>query len=122
MPVNHRRRQRPVLLAIVLVAGGLAAGAVGLIAAGHYVDDLCTRDLAGHEGYAAYRSETGLWPPEFTCHLTGPDTDPLVVKHRFVALARTGAVLVVPLVVVFLAAALLMRPPGRAPERTPRNG
>ena len=94
-------------LSLTLVIG-IVAWTAGLIAVSQYTEDLCFDDLEGRNGLGSYRSEESLWPPSFGCWLNGPDTEPIAVQHRLVALARLGVVVAFPIVYVVVSTLVIV--------------
>ncbi|MEO6653333.1 MAG: hypothetical protein ABIP17_11825 [Ilumatobacteraceae bacterium] len=92
------RRIGSILIALPLVAiVGLAILFAGLKGSSNYAESLCAGGSDGRPAYGGYSMSGEIWPPEFTCEITGNGVPPIVERHRFAAWGMLVAIVVVPL-------------------------
>jgi hypothetical protein len=106
-----------VLKALVWILVGALVWGLGVLGVARGLEDRCLL-VADEQGYGASTQTSSVWPPTFTCELSGPDgtsgTSLVVVSQPAVALLRSGFTLGFPVVWLVLGAALFMR-------RTPQD-
>lgn len=115
-------------LAVAWVLLGSVLWGVGIVGVGVGLEDRCL-EVAVDDGYGASSQSASVWPPRFTCELSGPEqaaaSDRLDVEQVDAALLRTGWTLGFPVAWFALGVAVRLRTPtdGR-PVRTgrPRRG
>ena len=95
-------------LVIALAAAGVGLWGAAVVGAAQYAEDICLDDLVHRSEYGASRTDADVWPPSYECTLIGNGVEPLVVRHRGVALARLGATGVFPVAYAVAATAGLV--------------
>ena len=105
-----------VLKAVGWLLVGLVVWAVGVVGISRGLEDRCLL-VADEQDYGASTQSSSIWPPRFTCELSGPegasDTGTVVVSQPAVALLRTGWTLGFPVVWVALGAVIAVRTTSR---------
>ena len=95
--------------------GGPRLG-VGIFGIARGLEDRCLL-FADERGYGASTQTSSVWPPRFTCELSGPDgtsgTGTVDVSQPVVALLRSGWTLGFPIAWLVLGAVVRMRQTSR---------
>lgn len=99
---------------------GLLVWGAGLVGVGIGLEDRCLQ-VAVDEGYGASSQSSSVWPPRFSCSLSGPESssapEQVEVEQHGAALVRSGWVLGFPVGWVVLGGAILRRPSDRVRVR-----
>ena len=93
-------RGRVVLMAAGWILVGAVIWGVGIFGIARGLEARCLL-VADARGYGASTQTSSVWPPSFTCELSGPDgtsgPDTVEVSQPVVALLRTGWTLGFPI-------------------------
>jgi hypothetical protein len=105
-----------VLKAVGWILVGLVVWGVGIVAIARGLEDRCLL-VADEQGYGASMQTSSIWPPRFTCELSGPDaasaSATVVVSQPAVALLRSGWTLGFPIVWLAVGAVVAARQTSR---------
>lgn len=90
---------------VFMATGWILVGAViwgvGIFGIARGLEDRCLLLVAAERGYGASTQTSSVWPPRFTCDLSGPEgtagTDAVEVSQPAVALLRSGWTLGFPI-------------------------
>ena len=105
-----------VLMALGWILAGALVWGVGIFGIARGLEDRCLL-VADELGYGASTQTSSVWPPAFTCELSGPDgapgPDTVEVGPPAVALLRSGWTLGFPIAWLVLVAVVRMRQTSR---------
>lgn len=105
-------QRRAVAFGVTWVLVGLVVWSVGAFGIARGLEDRCLT-VAADRGYGASSQSASVWPPNFTCELTGTDdptaADPLEVSQPSVALLGAGWMLGFPVAWLGLGSAVRLR-------------
>lgn len=111
-------------LGVAWILAGFVTWGVGVIGIGIGLEDRCLQ-VADDNDYGASSQSASIWPPHFTCELTGPDdptaADQLAVDQVGAALLRTGWAIGFPVVWIVIGALLPLRRPWAGVLPKPRR-
>lgn len=100
------------LMAVGWILLGVLVWVVGIFGIARGLEDRCLL-VADEGGYGASTQTSSVWPPRFTCELSGPDgtseTGTVEVSQPAVALLRSGWTLGFPIAWLVLGALVLVR-------------
>ncbi|MGA8046869.1 MAG: hypothetical protein WCA30_11460 [Dermatophilaceae bacterium] len=95
---------------------GLLVWGIGVFGIARGLEDRCLL-VADEQGYGASTQTSSIWPPRFTCELSGPDstsdTATVVVSQPAVALLRSGWTLGFPIAWLAFGAVVAVRQTSR---------
>ncbi|KAB7744189.1 hypothetical protein GA707_12140 [Nostocoides sp. F2B08] len=100
-----------VLKAVGWILVGLFVWVIGVFGIARGLEDRCLL-VADEQGYGASTQTSSIWPPRFTCELSGPDgasETSTVVSQPAVALLRSGWTLGFPAVWLAVGVLVLVR-------------
>ena len=116
-----------VLMAVGWILVGAFLWGIGIFGIARGLEDRCLV-VADERGYGASTQTASVWPPRFTCELSGPDgapgTEAVDVSQPVVALLRSGWTLGLPIAWLALGCVAYVRanPRGvRRPEALSRG-
>lgn len=105
-----------VLMAVGWILVGVLVWGAGIFGIARGVEDRCLL-VADERGYGASTQTSSVWPPRFTCELSGPDgtsgTGTVDVSQPAVALLRSGWTLGFPIAWLVLGAVVGLRQTSR---------
>ena len=101
-----------VLIAVGWILAGVLVWGVGIFGIARGLEDRCLL-VADERGYGASTQTSSVWPPRFTCELSGPDgmsgTGTVDVSQPAVVLLRSGWTLGFPIAWLVLGAVVRLR-------------
>ena len=105
-----------VLIAVGWILVGVLVWGVGIFGIARGLEDRCLL-VADERGYGASTQTSSVWPPRFTCELSGPDgtsaPGTVDVSQPAVALLRSGWTLGFPIAWLVLGAVVRVRQTSR---------
>lgn len=102
----------------IAAVGGLVVLFIGMKGAANYAESTCHADVDARPGYGGWSMAAELWPPSFTCEISGTDVPILTIAHPSVGVVGFVGTVVIPAIYVACVVTLLWLFARRSVRRT----